>query len=271
MGLYEFFYEYFILPIKENQGYNPVNTITYAIILGIAVILLYKMLKRMGIRVDERFFKALIPYIILGPLMRSMTDIGILRRTYLTVSPGGYFVIAAFAIASLYAVWRHTGPDEKLYPIYRDFGWVLVGGLLFILVINLDKVDFNWAVLKYFIPALLVAEALIWVLARWFKLIRDNGLLFYTHFYDATTTFVGIQFFGFWEQHVLARWLMDTLGTPAAMYLEKFVILLPVVWILDRMMEEEDEDLINFVKLTVFILGFGPGTRNFLIMLMGGG
>ncbi len=271
MGLYEFFYEYFVLPIKENQGYNLVNTLTYALILGIAVLLLYKMLKRMGIKVNEQFFQALMPYIILGPLMRSMTDIGILPRTYLTVSPGGYFVIAAFAIASLYVVWRHVGPTEMFYPIYRDFGLVLVGGLLFILIINIGKASFNWEVLKYFIPFLLLAEAFIWILTRKFELIRDNSLLFYTHFYDATTTFVGLQFFGFWEQHVLARWLMNTFGTPASMYLEKFLILLPVVWILDREMKDEDPDLINFVKLTIFILGFGPGTRNLLIMLMGGG
>ncbi|ASJ09578.1 hypothetical protein A3L11_10180 [Thermococcus siculi] len=270
MGLYQFFYEYFVVPIKENQGYNPVNTIVYAIILGIAVILLYKMLKRMDIRVEGRFFKALIPYIILGPLMRSMTDVGILPRTYLTVSPGGYFVIATFAIASLYVVWRHVGPGERLYPLYRDFGWILVGGLLFVLVINLDKVNFNWEVLKYFVPAIVIAEAVIWVLTKKVQLIGDNKTLFYTHFYDATTTFVGIQFLGYWEQHVLARWLIDTFGTAAVMYLEKFLILLPVVWILDRGMGDEDPDLINFVKLTIFILGFGPGTRNLLIMLMGG-
>ncbi|AEK73960.1 membrane protein, conserved [Thermococcus sp. 4557] len=270
MGLYEFFYEYFIRPIQENQGYNPVNTVVYAIILGIAVLLLYRMLKRMEIRVDGRFFKALIPYIILGPLMRSMTDVGVLPRTYLTVSPGGYFVIAAFAIASLYIVWRHVGPGERLYPLYRDFGWVLVGGLLFLLAINLDKVSFNWEVFKYFIPALVIAEGAVWLLAKKVKVIDDNSALFYTHFYDATTTFVGIQFLGYWEQHVLARWLIDAFGTAAVMYLEKFLILLPVVWILDRWMADEDPDLINFVKLTVFILGFGPGTRNLLIMLMGG-
>ncbi len=269
MGLYEFFYEYFIRPIQENQGYNPVNTIVYAVILGIAVILLYKMLKRMGIKVDDRFFKALIPYIILGPLMRSMTDVGILPRTYLTVSPGGYFVIAAFAIASLYVAWRHCS-GEKFYSLYRDFGWVLLGGLVFVLVINLDKVSFNPDVFRYFIPALIMAEAFIWLVSKKLFLVRDNSLLFYTHFYDATTTFVGIQFLGYWEQHVLARWLMDTFGTPAVIYPEKFLILLPIVWILDRWMKDEDPDLINFVKLTMFILGFGPGTRNLLIMLMGG-
>jgi len=63
---------------------------------------------------------------------------------------------------------------------------------------------------------------------------------------------------------------MDTFGTPAVIYAEKFFILLPIVWILDRAMADEDPDLINFVKLTMFILGFGPGTRNLLIMLMGG-
>ncbi|WP_297535583.1 DUF63 family protein [Thermococcus sp.] len=268
MGLYEFFYKYFVAPIKYNQGYNIVNTLTYAVILGIAVLLLYKMLKRMRIRVDERFFISLMPYIILGPLMRSMTDIGLLPRTYLTVSPGGYFVIAGFAIASLFAVWRHLGPDERLYSIYRDFGWVLVAGLLFIMVINWNRVSVRWGFFKYFIPSLLVAETFIWLLTKKFELVRNNKVLYYTHFYDATTTFVGIQFFGFWEQHVLARTLMSIFHTPAVMYLEKFVIITVVVYILDRLMKDEDPELINFIKLTIFILGFGPGTRNLLITLL---
>ncbi|WP_297070011.1 DUF63 family protein [Thermococcus sp.] len=268
MGLSEFFYHYFVEPITMNEGYNVVNTTVYAVILGIAVILLYKFLKRLEIRVDNRFFKALIPYIFLGPLMRSMTDRGIYPRTYLTVSPGAYFVIAAFAIAALYVVWRHVGAGEKFYPLYYEFGWILVGGNLFVLMISLDKINFRWEVLEYFIPILLAAEGFIWLLTRKFRLIRKNRLLFYTHFYDATTTFVGLQFFGYWEQHVLARELMGLLGTPAAMYLEKFIILLPIVWLLEKY-SEEDEELTNFIKMTIFILGFGPGTRNLLIMLMG--
>jgi len=268
MGLEGFFRHYFIDPIKYNQGYNVVNTLVYAIILGIAVLLLHKMLKRMGIKVDERFFVALMPYIVLGPLMRSITDIGLLPRTYLTVSPGAYFVIAGFAIASLLAVWRHLGPDEKLYPIYRDFGWVLVAGLLFIMVINWGKISIRWGYFKYFLPSLIVAESFVWFLSRKFELVRNNRVLFYTHFYDATTTFVGIQFFGFWEQHVLARTLMNLVGTPAVMYLEKLVVITLVVYVLDRLMTNEDPDLINFVKLVVFILGFGPGTRNLLITLL---
>ncbi|NJF24737.1 DUF63 family protein [Thermococcus sp. Bubb.Bath] len=269
MGPGEFFQKYFVDPIKYNQGYNAVNTTVYAIILGIAVLLLYRMLKRMGIKIDERFFVALMPYIILGPLMRAETDTGMLPRTYLTVSPGAYFVIAAFAIAALFVVWRHLGPVDKLYPIYRDFGWVLVGGLIFLLLINLNKAKFHWNYFGYFIPILFVAELSIWALGKKFKLIKNNKVLFYTHFYDATTTFVGIQFFGFWEQHVLAREFMGLFGTPAAMYIEKLVVLVPIVWLLDVYMKDEDPELINFVKMAIFILGFGPGTRNLLIAFMG--
>ncbi len=269
MSLGGFFERYFVDPIRYNQGYNIVNTTVYAIILGVAVVLLYKFLKRIDVRVNEEFFKALMPYVLLGPLMRAMTDLGMLPRTYLTVSPGGYFVIAGFAIAALLVARKYTdGP--RLYGLYRDIGLLLLSGLLFILVINYGRLSVRWSYLLYFVPVLTVAELSVWLAAKKFDLIRNNGILFYTHFYDATTTFVGLQFFGFWEQHVLARKLISLTGTPAAMYLEKLLILLPVVYILDRLMEDEDPDLINFVKLAIFILGFGPGTRNLLIVLLRG-
>jgi len=265
MGLWEFFYRYFVEPIELNQGYNVVNTIVYALILGLAVLLIHKMLRRMEIRVDEHFFVALMPYIILGPLMRAMTDVGLLPRTYLTVSPGAYFVIAGFAIVSLFAVWRHC--RDEMLPLYRDFGLILLGGILFLLAINWDRVSIRWEYFRYFIPSLLVAESFVWLLSRVSDFFRRNALIFYTHFYDATTTFVGIQFFGFWEQHVLARALIEATGTALVIYLEKLLLIGLVLLLLERL--EEDEDLKNLVRLTVFILGFGPGTRNLLITLMG--
>jgi len=268
MGLQEFFQKYFVNPIKYNQGYNIVNTLIYALVLSFFVFLLYRMLRKMEIDVDENFFRALLPYIILGPLMRAMTDNGLLPRTYLTVSPGAYFVIATFAVLSLYIVWRNC--RENLTPMYEGVGWILFAGLVFFFIINWSKVSMHWKVLEYFLPFLLLAEAFIYLLNLKVEVVKNNRLLFYIHFYDATTTFVAIQFFGFWEQHVLARTLMGIFHTPAVMYLEKLLILLPVVWALDNLMKEEDPNLINFVKLVIFILGFGPGTRNLLDMLMGG-
>ncbi len=270
MSFWQWFYEYFIKPIQANEGYNIVNTLTYAVILGIMALLLYRKLKKIGIKFDERFFKALIPYIILGPLTRAMTDALIYPRTYLTVTPGIYFVIATIALASLYIVWRNCGSGEKFYPLYRDIGWLLVGLDAFILLLNLGKVHFVWKTLYYFIPAVTIAESFIWILSKKITLIRENRLLFYAHFYDATSTFVGVDFMGYWEQHVLSRFLIKHTGTAASMYALKFIVIFLVVWLLDQVIEsEEEKEMANFMKMVIFILGFAPGTRNLLRMLMG--
>ena len=269
MGLESFFYKYYVNPIKYNQGYNVVNTLTYAVLLGIVAFLLYKLMKRMRITINEDFFKALLPYIISGALMRALTDNGALPRTYLTVSPGAYGVIGVLAFSIVYIVWRRIGPVKEMYKLVEDFGWVIDSILIFIMIINFHKFRFNWKVFAYFIPFLLIAEGFIWVMTKKFKLFRDNRIIFYTHFYDATTTFVALQFFGFWEQHVLARFMIGLLHTPAAMYVEKLLILVPIMWVLDNLLKDEDRDLINFVKLIIFILGLGPGTRNLLDMFLG--
>lgn len=72
--LRDFFEKYFVNPIKYNTGYNPVNTLTYAIILGIATILVYKGLKKLKIKIDNAFFRALVPYMIFGAFTRALTD-----------------------------------------------------------------------------------------------------------------------------------------------------------------------------------------------------
>jgi len=125
-------------------------------------------------------------------------------------------------------------------------------------------------VLKYFIPALIVAESVIYLMTKKIELVRENSYLFYAHFYDATTTFVGIQFMGYWEQHVLPRFLINLTGTAAVMYLLKFVTLMVALYLMKELQEtESDKELMDFIKMVIFILGFAPGTRNLLRMLMG--
>lgn len=62
---------------------------------------------------------------------------------------------------------------------------------------------------------------------------------------------------------------IDLMGIFVVMYLEKLLVLILVVYIFDRMMEDEDFELINFVKLVIFVFGFGFGMRNLFIVLLG--
>ncbi|RLF81672.1 hypothetical protein DRN32_00345 [Thermococci archaeon] len=267
MSIGEVFQRYFIDPIRYNQGYNIVNTLTYAIILGLAALAVYKVLKKLGIKYDNAFFRALIPYMVLGAFGRALTDATIIPRTYLTVTPGIYFVV--FAITFLALLITHK-LFEDWRKVFLYFGWALVGGEVLLLLFNLDKVRFNFEVLKYFIPFVSLALAVAYLLSKRIRLVRDNSYLFYAHFYDATTTFVGVDFLGYWEQHVLPRYLMNLTGTAAVMYLLKFSVLMIALYLMEELQESESEkELMDFIKMVMFILGFAPGTRNLLRMLMG--
>jgi uncharacterized membrane protein len=258
--------EYFINPIKYNTGYNVVNTLTYAIILGIAAIFVFRILKRLGIKYDNAFFRALIPYMIFGSFTRALTDAGIYPRTYLTVTPGIYVLTFVITFSSLLITHRLL-KDWRRYFLY--FGWGLVCLDFLILLSNLDRIILTTEPLRYFIPALFIAESFIYLLTRRVELIKKNSYLFYAHFYDASTTFVGVDFMGYWEQHVLPRYLINLTGTAAVMYLLKFVVLLIALWLMDEIEEgEADIEMMNFIRTVIFILGFAPGTRNLLRMLM---
>ncbi|AAL82137.1 DUF63 domain-containing protein [Pyrococcus furiosus DSM 3638] len=263
----EFFQKYFIDPIKYNTGYNPVNTLVYAIILGIATLLVYKVLKRLKIEINNAFFRALIPYMIFGAFTRALTDAGVFPRTYLTVSPGIYFLVFVIAFSAL-LVSHKFAKDWR--GVFLWFGWGLVMVDLAAMSANISKINFDFAVLKYFIPFLILAELVVFLLSKKVSLVRENSYLFYAHFYDATTTFVGVDFMGYWEQHVLPRLLIGLTGTAAVMYVLKFIILFAAVWLLKELEKEgEEKELLDFIKMVIFILGFAPGTRNLLRMLMG--
>jgi uncharacterized membrane protein len=64
----DFITTYYIDPIRYGQPYNIVDTLTYAIILVIAVYLIYRWLNRTGFPVDGKFVLATVPFIVLGLL-----------------------------------------------------------------------------------------------------------------------------------------------------------------------------------------------------------
>ncbi|AFK21640.1 DUF63 family protein [Pyrococcus sp. ST04] len=265
--LKEFFEKYFINPIKYNTGYNPVNTLVYAIILGVATLVVYKVLKKLKIEIDNAFFRALIPYMVFGAFTRALTDAGVFPRTYITVSPGIYFLVFSIAFPAL-IICKKFFKDWR--GVFLWFGWGLVMVDFAAMGANLNKIHFNLEVLKYFIPFVALAEATVFLMTKKLAIVRENSYLFYVHFYDATTTFVGVDFMGYWEQHVLPRLLIGLTGTAGVMYLLKFIVLYAALWIMKKLEEEgEEKELLNFIKMVIFILGFAPGTRNLLRMLMG--
>lgn len=99
-----------------------------------------------------------------------------------------------------------------------------------------------------------------------------NIALFLGHFMDASATFIGIDYYGYTEKHILPSFLIGIFHTAGIMYLLKLVVISLVIYLIDISYKDDlrdDKVLIGLVKLCIFILGLAPGTRDMLRLTMG--
>ncbi len=262
--LYDFIKKYYIDSIVYKQGYNPVNTITFAIILIVVVVLLYKFLRR-HIEFNFNFVLGNIPFILLGSSARIIEDAGFLKPpvSYIFMTPFIYILIFLIAFPTLMISIRLRGDDYWKY--YGVVGLLLSFVCLGILFSNLEIV--NW----WLFPAVIFFAAVLTLAYQFiFEKIypamnnRLSKTIFFSHMLDGFATFLGIQFLGYWELHVLPRFLINAAG-PWVMVLAKIVVFVPVIYILDS--AEEDENFKNFIKFILIVLGLAPGLRDSLRMM----
>ncbi|MFW3146025.1 MAG: DUF63 family protein [Thermoplasmatota archaeon] len=143
-----------------------------------------------------------------------------------------------------------------------------------------------WAGIGIIILALAVTGAIFGLLYLFSRKVEDgvvmltsvNFLVIGSHMLDATATFVGIDFFGYVEKHVVPRTLMDwasSTGFPyggTVMYPLKLAFLLPALYYMDVRMKEETRSyphLMALVKLIIIVLGIGPGIRDVARIALG--
>ncbi|MDG6224640.1 MAG: DUF63 family protein [Candidatus Thermoplasmatota archaeon] len=92
------------------------------------------------------------------------------------------------------------------------------------------------------------------------------------HMLDASATFIGVDYLGYVEKHRLPAILMEATGTALVMFPLKLVFLLPALYLIDVSMEEDARSnryLITLVKLAILVLGFGPGMRDLIRLMLG--
>ncbi|MBI4394120.1 MAG: DUF63 family protein [Euryarchaeota archaeon] len=116
-----------------------------------------------------------------------------------------------------------------------------------------------------------------------------NAALVFAHMLDAFATFFavcssnspsapchgasgfGLNLIGYGEKHPVSNFLL-TFGDGWGFPIIKFLMILVVIHVIDSELKQDlghDENMAGLVKLAVFILGFAPGTRDVLRVVMG--
>lgn len=246
--------QYFIEPIVFNEGYNLVNTTVYTLLAIVIVYLTFRFLKKLKISIDKRFALAIAPYVIFGALIRVLADSGILT-SYLLFSPmiwiEMFFFVILFFLVSLSVQKRFEIPYEKTLFL---IGIILIPiPLTFLKFVNFLSLGLIFA---FFLPL-----TLIFCLVKWNE---ENKIVSLIHGFDAITTTVAIQFFGYSELHVIPS-ILITSFTPLSFIFVKVAVIVVVLLLIDRF--SKDKQFNNFLKLTIGIFGAGPAVRDSIRLL----
>ncbi|GAB4307371.1 MAG: DUF63 family protein [Methanobacteriaceae archaeon] len=255
----EFINEYIIY---LEPGYNLLNTVIFGLILGLVIILIIKMFNY--IKKDPKdLLIPLIPFIFFGSSTRALVDNGIYPLTYALVTPGIYVLTGLMAIlVLLISVFI-----ERKTEI--DYRYIIVGIGLIICIPNISKIstiDLN-ASLLVLVSWSIFTSVFVILRKKWRVLnSKINLSVISAHLFDASSTFVAVDLYGYSEQHVLPNALTNLTGTAFVMYPLKIVVILAALYVID--MYVEDDTIKNMLKLAIFILGLAPGLRNFLSLIM---
>ena len=282
----DFVQENFINPIWERSGYNPVNTLTYAAIALAVAWVLYKLLKRERIAIDQKFVFSIMPFILFGSTMRVITDAvdtGVMALHagnplvdfvlsshiydygYLTVTPGTYVVVGLITIAAVFGLNRIRRPD-----LIAPLGIALWLSQLVLLASVLQFWSFTALALGI---ALVGAYAGHLVLRHMKFASRVGALVVFGHALDGAATYTIIDIFGpavgrqYFEQHVLSR-AIGALGDSMFLY---FLVKVAFATAAMIAVEKDSENLQEkmYIALLLLIFGLAPGVRDLLRMLAG--
>jgi uncharacterized membrane protein len=276
-ALRDFIETYYIYPITHDTGYNPVNTITWALVLVAFLFLTFKLLKKLEVTINQRFIAAVAPYIVAGASLRVLEDAELVTPplSYLLITPLIFFLVFGcsilFLVLSVYLSrsGRLQGHDFTL--VFGLIGVLWCTGILLILV---------WAevIVAPWVPFAVIGIAGA-IVSALYGLAVKFGLHYLTdrlslaviaaHLLDAASSVIGIDFFGYTGKHVIEGFIVKYTGTAAGMFPLKLGILLPLLYLLETQFTAEDQELKNLVLLALLLIGLAPAVRNTLRLTLG--
>ena len=76
-------------------------------------------------------------------------------------------------------------------------------------------------------------------------------MIIYAHMLDASSTFIGVDWFDYCEKHVVPSCFINLVGTEAIMYPLKLLFILPVLYMVDGSMQKTSQR--NLTRLSMAI------------------
>jgi len=274
----QFINTYYLDPIRNDSGYNTVNTFTWAIVLGICLFGVIKLLDKLKIKITTRFIASILPFTLAGATLRVIEDThaGIQPPlSYLLITPNIYFLVFAITVCCLLISLRlqKAGVVQDFHIVFAGLGTLwFFANIVFLLYLK--------PIVAAYVPVFVIGVGTgltitFYLIARYFKssIFTDslNLSILLAHLMDASATYVGIDKLGYFSKHVAPSYLIQLTGTALVMYPLKLVIFIGVIYLLDTQFEDDKQssNMKMLIKMTLLILGLAPATRDTIRMMLG--
>ena len=273
--------KYYINGIIHDTSYNIVDTLTYAILLGISLFWVLKLLGKLKVQIDAKFLISITPYVIAGSSLRVLEDSKFFTPPlqYLFVTPLIYFFMFAVTISML-VIAIYLERKGKIRDYHKFFGYAGAAWAFFniaMLIVYDGIVNPVPAAAILFLG--ITTTGIVYFVSRKinFQLLTDkvNISILFTHLLDASSTFIGMDWLNYYEKHVVPTFFIDLAGKftshpSLVMYPLKLIVFIPVLYVLDNDFKaEKEKKFIGLLKLTILVLGLSPAVRNTLRIMMG--
>lgn len=243
-----------------------------AILFGILIFLLRFLFRR--IKIDRKFLILISPYILLGILIRLLADVGFFEKSqYWSITPGVYVITIITALIFIYLgllLEKYLRIEYWIIPFY-----VCIITDLFLAYHLLHYIVQPGRILYPVLIAILIT-ILVFIIS---KISRqeilykaENISIIFAHLLDGSATFLAYNYFKFDEEHLLPRYLISLAGNNAVIMIPlKLVVVLIVLYMIEKWYIDEknsgkqQENLYAVIKILIFVVGFGPGTRDTIL------
>lgn len=275
----QFINTYYLNPIRGDEGYNIVNTFTWAMVLGICIFGVFRLLEKLEVKLTPRFIASVLPFVLAGSSLRVLEDspAGIFQPpySYLLITPNIYFLVFAITVGCLWiSIQLHKA------GLVKDFHLTFAGFGIVWFFINLIVLLYLENIVALYVPLFVLVAGTgltltFYLVAHHFKssIFTDplNLSILMAHLMDASSTYIGIDKLGYFEKHVVPSYLIDLTGTALVMYPLKLIIFIGVIYVLDTQFEDDERslNLKELIKMVILILGLSPATRNTVRMMLG--
>ncbi|WP_457555456.1 DUF63 family protein [Candidatus Pyrohabitans sp.] len=284
MGIREFLHENFVRPLETGSGYNPYNTVTYGILLIAGAYAVLRLLRRLGVRLDERLFMALVPFVLLGGILRALeefarvTGSGLVPHTFLLLTPGIYLLVTSITLVSLVLARALRGDEYPTLLIRSGAGLCAIAGAVFLydvyLVVSGEAVSrFSGEVLKLqpevfgwiLITSSAASLVLLFPLRKAGMYSGSNALIVWGAAFDAASVSVA-SLVGYTAEQPLTQLML--LAHPLLYPLFKLGLYLLLLYFVEKDVPASEESH-WLTKLILLVLSLPMGLHNSLQVLLG--